>query len=428
MLDLRLIRDQPDFVKGELAKLYADPSPVDEVLHLDEERRAKTHELNQLQEERNAVSKEVSRVRDTDARQPLIERSKAVGEQIKVVSAQVDRLDAELQRVMLEIPNLPDPEVPVGKDDSENIVTRVEGTQRVFDFPPKPHWDLAPALGILDLERGVRLAGSRFYILIGAGARLQRALIQWMLDLHIDQGYTEIYPPYLAKREMLIGTGNLPKFTDNLYSLVEEPDTYLIPTAEVPLTNFHREEILDGDKLPVRLTAYSANFRREQLSAGRDTRGIKRGHQFDKVEMVRIEKPEDSKAALHQLIADAEIVLRELEIPYRIIQMCTGDLSFVAAEKFDIEAWAPGCDEWLEVSSCGNFTDFQARRAGIRFRREPGARPEYAHTLNGSGLALPRLMIAIMENYQNADGTITIPEVIRPYMRGMERIEPESSR
>ncbi len=231
--------------------------------------------------------------------------------------------------------------------------------------------------------RGVRLAGSRGYVLIGAGARLQRALVQWMLDVHVDQGYREIFPPYLVHREMLVGTGNLPKFTDNLYSIAEEPDKYLIPTAEVPLTNFHREEILDGSDLPILLTASSTNFRREQFSAGRDTRGIKRVHQFDKVEMVRIERPEDSKAALFTLIEHAEVILRDLGIPYRILQMCTGDLSFVAAEKFDIEAWAPGCDEWLEVSSCGNFTDFQARRANIRFRREPGARPEYAHTLNG---------------------------------------------
>jgi seryl-tRNA synthetase len=425
MLDLRLIREQPDVVKDGLRKLYADAGLVDTVVHLDDQWRTLTKELQELQTERNTLSKRVSRLRDAAEREPLIEQSKGVGERISALDGDVARVKADLDRVMLEIPNLPDPDVPVGKDDAENVITRVEGTQRQFDFTPKPHWEVGPALGILDFERGVRLSGSRFYVLIGAGARLQRALIQWMLDLHVAQGYTEIAPPYLVLREMLVGTGNLPKFTDNLYSIAEEPDTYLIPTSEVPLTNFHREEILDGNDLPVRLTAFSTNFRREQLSAGRDTRGIKRGHQFDKVEMVRLEKPEDSKAALHTLIRDAEVILRELAIPYRVIQMCTGDLSFVAAEKFDLEAWAPGCDEWLEVSSCGNFTDFQARRANIRFRREPGARPEYVHTLNGSGLALPRLMIAIMENYQNADGTITIPEVIRPYMHGMERIERE---
>ncbi|MDQ6907989.1 MAG: serine--tRNA ligase [Chloroflexota bacterium] len=425
MLDLRLIREQPDVVKEGLAKLFADPGMVDTVVHLDTQWRTLTNELQELQTERNALSKQVSRLRDAVEREPLIEQSRQTGERITVLDVQVAVVKAELDRAMLEIPNLPDPDVPVGKDDNENVVFPYKGEKRQFDFEPKPHWELGPALGILDLERGVRLAGSRGYVLVGAGARLQRALIQWMLDVHVEQGYTEIFPPYIVNREMLVGTGNLPKFTDNLYSIAEEPDKYLIPTAEVPLTNFHREEILDGAALPVLLTASSTNFRREQFSAGRDTRGIKRVHQFDKVEMVRLEKPEDSKAALQILIRDAEVILRDLEIPYRLLQMCTGDLSFVAAEKFDLEAWAPGCDEWLEVSSCGNFTDFQARRANIRFRREPGARPEYVHTLNGSGLALPRLMIAIMENYQNADGTITVPPVIRPYMRGMERIERE---
>ncbi|MCA1666361.1 MAG: serine--tRNA ligase [Thermomicrobia bacterium] len=425
MLDLRLIREQPDVVKDGLAKLYADPGLVDTVVDLDDQWRTLTKALQELQTERNSLSKSVSQTRDAAERQPLIEQSKRIGERISGLDAQVADVKTALDRAMLEIPNLPDPDVPVGKDDSENVIFPYQGEKRAFDFAPKAHWDLGPALGILDLERGVRLAGSRGYVLVGMGARLQRSLIQWMLDVHVGQGYTEIFPPYVVNREMLVGTGNLPKFTDNLYSLAEEPEKYLIPTAEVPLTNFHREEILNGADLPILLTANSTNFRREQFSAGRDTRGIKRVHQFDKVEMVRLEKPENSKAALRTLIADAEVILRDLEIPYRLLQMCTGDLSFVSAEKFDLEAWAPGCDEWLEVSSCGNFTDFQARRANIRFRREAGARPEYVHTLNGSGLALPRLMIAIMENYQNADGTITIPEVIRPYMHGMERIERE---
>ncbi len=425
MLDLRLIRDQPDGVKAALATLGADPSMVDTIVRLDAQWRGLQTELNTLEQERNALSRDVSRQKDPIERQALIDRSRATGDQIGVLRTQVDDVKAQLDAIMLEIPNLPDPDVPVGKDDSENVVVWYKGTKREFDFAPKPHWELAPALGILDLERGVKIAGARGYVLIGAGARLQRALIQWMLDVHGEQGYTELFPPYLVRREMLVGTGNLPKFTDNLYSIAEEPEKYLIPTSEVPLTNFHREEILDGARLPILLTAASTNFRREQFSAGRDVRGIKRVHQFDKVEMVRLEKPEASKAALRTLIAHAEVTLRDLEIPYRLLQMCTGDLSFVAAEKFDLEAWSPGCAEWLEVSSCGNFTDFQARRANIRFRREPGARPEYVHTLNGSGLALPRLMIVIMENYQNADGTITIPAVIRPYMRGLERIEPD---
>jgi seryl-tRNA synthetase len=425
MLDIRLIREQPEFVRDGLRKLYADVSMVDTVLALDEQRRGIQTELNALREERNTVSKAVSRTRDAEERERLVARSREIGPRIATLEQELTGVTAEFERVMLEIPNLPDPDVPVGKDDSENIIVRHEGERRQFDFTPQPHWDLGPALGILDLERGVKLSGSRFYVLVGDGARLQRALIQWMLDVHAEQGYKELYPPYLVHREMLVGTGNLPKFTDNLYSILEDPDHYLIPTAEVPLTNYHRDEILSGERLPVRYMGYTANFRREQLSAGRDTRGIKRGHQFDKVEMVRLERPEDSKAALGTLVADCEIILRELEIPYRVIQMCTGDLSFVAAEKFDLEAWAPGCDEWLEVSSCGLFTDFQARRANIRFRREVGGRPELVHTLNGSGLALPRLMIAIMENYQNADGTITVPEVIRPYLRGLERIEPQ---
>lgn len=423
MLDLRLIREQPDTVRDGLRKLYNDPGVVDEVLALDEAWRALQSELQNLQEQRNAISKQVSTTRDPAARMPLIAESKEIGERIKKLEGMVDEAKAALDGVMLVIPNLPLPDVPVGKDDAENIIVRTEGEQRQFAFTPKPHYDLGPALGILDFERGVRLSGSRFYVLLGAGAKLQRALIQWMLDVHEEQGYRELYPPYLVQREMLVGTGNLPKFTDNLYSLAEEPDRFLIPTAEVPLTNFFRDEIIPDAALPVKMMAYTACFRREQLSAGRDTRGIKRGHQFDKVEMVRLERPEDSLAALTTLLHDCEEVLKQLELPYQVIQMCTGDLSFVAAAKLDLNVWSPGVAEWLEVSSCGLFTDFQARRANLRFRRE-GGRPEYLHTLNGSGLALPRVMIAVMENYQNADGTITIPTVLRPYLRGMERIEP----
>ncbi len=426
MLALQLIREQPDIVREGLRKLYADPSVVDDVLRLDSAWRAMQTEAEALQGERNTISKQIPKIRDAAERTPLIARSKEIGTRLGTLDPALAEAKAALDRVMLEIPNLPLDDVPVGKDDSANIVTREEGMKRDFAFDPKPHWDLGPALGILDFERGVRLSGSRFYILLGMGARLQRALITWMLDVHDAQGYKELYTPYLVHREMLVGTGNLPKFTDNLYSLAEEPDTFLIPTAEVTLTNFHRDEILAADLLPVKLMAYTACFRREQLSAGRDTRGIKRGHQFDKVEMVRLEKPEDSRAALDTLVNDAEEILRQLEIPYRLLQMCTGDLSFVSAAKYDLEAWAPGCNEWLEVSSCGLFTDFQARRANLRFRRETGSRPEYLHTLNGSGLALPRLMIAIMENYQNADGTITVPEVLRPYLRGLTTITPEA--
>jgi seryl-tRNA synthetase len=317
---------------------------------------------------------------------------------------------------MLSIPNLPDDTVPFGADDSENVVVRTEGEERTFEFKPQPHWELGPALGIIDFERGVKISGSRFYVLRGAGARLQRALIAFFLDLHTTKhGYTEVYPPFVVKEQALYGTGNLPKFGDTLYHDYQD-DLWLIPTAEVPVTNLYREEILDGADLPIKHVAYTPCWRREQLSAGRDVRGIKRGHQFDKVEMVKFVRPENSARELESLLDDAEDVCRALGLRYRVIQMCTGDLSFVSANKFDIDVWAPGSEEWLEVSSCANFKDFQARRAQIRFRPEPGAKPEFVHTLNGSGLALPRVMIAIMENYQQADGSIVVPEVLRPFM------------
>ena len=349
---------------------------------------------------------------------------RAVGDRITALDAEINEVETRLNDLMLRVPNIPDPSVPIGKDDTENIVTRVVGepkTAKDFGFEPKPHWDLGTALGIIDFERGVKVSGTRFYMLIGAGAKLQRALINFMLDVHIGQGYTEVYPPYLVKREVLIGTGQLPKFAENQY-YDQIDDLWMIPTAEVPVTNMYAGEILDGANSPINHVAYTACFRREQMSAGRDTRGIKRGHQFDKVEMVKFCTPETSMDELAQLIDNAEEIARLLKIPHRIIQMCTGDLSFTAAVKYDIELWAPGCNEWLEVSSCSNFGDFQARRANIKFRREKGAKPEYVHTLNGSGLALPRVMIAVLENYQQPDGSIVVPEVLRPYMGGLEVI------
>jgi seryl-tRNA synthetase len=323
---------------------------------------------------------------------------------------------------MLELPNIPHPAVPVGPDESANVVVREVGEARRFDFEPRPHWDLGVELGLIDFERGVKIAGSRFYVLTGAGARLQRALISWMLDLHIgEHGYTEVYPPAMVKRECLVGTGNLPKFGDTIYRDIED-DLWWIPTAEVPVTNLYRDEVLEPGRLPVYHVAYSPCFRREKMSAGRDVRGIKRGHQFDKVEMVKFVTPETSDAELDRLVGNAEEVCRRLGLRHRVVQMCTGDLSFVAAMKYDVEVWAPGCAEWLEVSSCSNFRDFQARRARIRYRPAPAAKPELVHTLNGSGLGLPRTVIAVLENYQQADGSIVIPEVLRPYMRSMERI------
>jgi seryl-tRNA synthetase len=425
MLDLNYIRDHADGVKDAMAKLYAE-APIDEILDLDKQRRTLLQEVEQLKQQRNAVSKEIGKMKEADEREAKKAEMRAVGDRITGLDAEVNEVETRLNDLMLGVPNLPDPSVPVGKDDSANIVTRVEGEPKTaphFGFEPKPHWDLGTALGIIDFERGVKVSGTRFYMLIGAGAKLQRALISFMLDVHIGQGYTEVYPPYLVKREVLIGTGQLPKFAENQY-YDQIDDLWMIPTAEVPVTNMYAGEILEGDKLPINHVAYTACFRREQMSAGRDTRGIKRGHQFDKVEMVKFCLPETSMDELAKLIDNAEEIARLLKIPHRIVQMCTGDLSFTAAVKYDVELWAPGCNEWLEVSSCSNFKDFQARRANIKFRRDAkrGAKAEYVHTLNGSGLALPRVMIAVMENYQQADGSIVVPDVLRPYMGGLEVI------
>jgi seryl-tRNA synthetase len=319
---------------------------------------------------------------------------------------------------------IPSAAAPVGKSEADNVVVRSWGEPQIFPFAPKPHWEIGEALGILDFERGAKISGSRFYLMRDAGAQLQRALINWMLDLHgREHGYSEVYPPAMVRRECLVGTGNLPKFGDNLYRDAEE-DLWFVPTAEVPVTNMYRDEIFEPGVLPVRHVAYTPCFRREKMSAGRDVRGIKRGHQFDKVEMVKFVEPATSDAELRSLLDDAEDVCRRLGIPHRVVQMCTGDLSFVAAMKFDVELWAPGCGEWLEVSSCSNFRDFQARRANIRHRPAPHAKPELVHTLNGSGLALPRVVIGVLENYQEADGSVRIPEVLQAYMGGRTVIAP----
>lgn len=425
MLDIKFMRENGDAVLAAMQKLGAADAPVIEALTLDARRREIITRVEVLRAERNAGSKQISQLMREGRKaegQQLQASMGGIGDEIRTLDEELALVERKFNDAMLNIPNLPLPDVPVGKDDSENVVVRQEGALREFDFEPKPHWDLGSALDIIDFDRGVKLSGTRFYVLKGAGARLQRALITYMLDLHTQQqGYTEIYPPYMVKAEVLVGTGNLPKFGENLYHDAEE-DFWWIPTAEVPVTNLYRDEILDGGRLPIKHVAYTPCFRREKMSSGRDVRGIKRGHQFDKVEMVKFTRPEDSLNALLSLVDNAEDVCRGLRIPHRIVEMCTGDLSFVAAKKYDVELWAPGCKEWLEVSSCGLFTDFQARRANIRFRREPGAKPEFVHTLNGSGLALPRVMIAVIETYQNADGTITVPEVLRPYMGGLEVI------
>ena len=421
MLDLNLIRDNTDFVKSEIAKLN-ETAPIDEIIELDRRRRTLLSETETLKAERNAGSKETGKKQAGPERDAHIARMRELGNHISALDAEVTEVDRALRHNLLLVPNLPEPGVPIGKDDSENVVTETWGTPREFDFTPKPHWELGEALGIIDFERGIKVSGSRFYMLRGTGAKLQRALISWMLDLHTEkQGYSEVYPPYLVRDEALIGTGNLPKFAENQYR-DEESGLWLIPTAEVPVTNMYGGEILDAGQLPINHVAYSACFRREQLSGGRDVRGIKRGHQFDKVEMVKFCTPETSAAEHATLINDAAEVLELLNLPYRKVQMCTGDLSFVSANKIDLETWAPGAEEWLEVSSCANFHDFQARRANIRYRPAEGERPRFVHTLNGSGLALPRTMISVIENYQRADGTIEVPEPLRAYMGGMEHI------
>ena len=417
MLDIRLFRDQPDTLREGLLKLGEDPAVVDQVIRLDERRRQLLVEVEGLKADLNVGSKQIGAMKDKAEREVAIAEMRALGDRIAELDQQVRAVEAELEALLLTIPNMPDEAVPVGTGESENVVVRVVGDEPRFDFTPRPHWELGTALGIIDFERGVKVSGSRFYVLKGAGARLQRALIAFFLDVHtFDHGYTEVYPPFVVKEQCLVGTGNLPKFGDNLYHDYED-DFWLVPTAEVPVTNLYREEILDGAALPIKHVAYTPCFRREQMSAGRDVRGIKRGHQFDKVEMVKFVRPEESAAELETLLADAEDICRRLGLRYRIIQMCTGDLSFVAANKLDIEVWAPGCGEWLEVSSCSNFKDFQARRAQIRFRPEPTAKPELVHTLNGSGLALPRIMIALLESYQRADGSIEVPQVLQPFMR-----------
>ncbi len=421
MLDLNLMRENPDLVRAALEQRQIDAAPVDQVLDLDLKRRTLIQEAETLKAERNAGSKEIGRTKDPEERQAKIEAMRAIGDKISDLDHDLREVQAELTAVMSTLPNIPDAQTPYGVDESENVVLKAEGEIPEFDFEPKPHWELGPELGIIDFERGVKITGSRFYVLSGAGARLQRALIAFMLDLHIKQGYTEKYTPFMVRTDTVFGAGQLPKFADNLYKDHEE-DLYLVPTSEVPLTGYHMDEIIDEADLPLNYTAYSPCFRREKMSAGRDVRGIKRGHQFDKVEMYMFTKPEDSPAAFEKMFADAEETARLLGLPFRTHQLCTGDLGFGAAITYDLEVWAAGCQEWLEVSSVSNITDFQARRANIRYRPDTGGKPQFLHTLNGSGLALPRVMIAVLENYQQADGSVIVPEVLRPWMGGIEVI------
>jgi seryl-tRNA synthetase len=421
MLDMKLIREQPDYVKAQLARAGADTTQVDDVLTFDARRRELINEVEALKATRNTVSKAIAKMQDQAAREAKIAEMRAVGDRIAELDRAIAAVEERQRATLLEIRNLPHPDVPEGPDEDHNVVIAQEGQPRDFDFVPRPHWELGEALDIIDFERGVKLSGSRFYVLKGAGAKLQRAVIQWLLDLHGAQGYREVYTPFVVKEQCMWGARQLPKFRDNLYHDVED-DIWLVPTAEVPITNMHRDEILEAAQLPINYCAYTPCFRREKMSAGRDVRGIKRGHQFDKVEMYKFVRPETSYDELVQLRADAEETCRQLGIAFRTKLLCTGDTGFSSTKTFDIELWAPGQQEWLEVSSCSNVEAFQARSANIRFRPEPQAKPEYVHTLNGSGLGLPRTIIAIMENYQQADGSIVVPEMLRPYMGGLEVI------
>lgn len=399
---------------------------VDEIRQLDETWRATLSEIEVLRARRNEESKAIGRSKDSGERTARIAAMRDVNARIdaldEALKATAERLDAHL----LQVPNIPHDDVPSGADESENVVIRQWGEPVELGFEPVPHWDLGPALGLIDFDRGTRMSGSRFYVLVGAGARLQRALIAWMLDVQSARGYTEVYPPFVVREACMWNAGQLPKFRDNLYHDAEE-DLWLVPTAEVPLTNLHAGEILEGDTLPRQYVSYTACFRREKVKAGRDVRGIKRGHQFDKVELYRFTTPEASGDALGAMLADAEAILQGLGLPYRVVQLCTGDLGFGSRITYDLEAWAAGSSEWLEVSSLSDFGSFQARRSGIRFRREPGAPTEFVHTLNGSGLALPRTLIAVLENNQQADGSVIVPEVLRDRM-GTDIIRPDGPR
>ncbi|MGD2158805.1 MAG: serine--tRNA ligase [Anaerolineales bacterium] len=421
MLDINLIRENPDLVRASLEKRQEDAAPVSLILDLDEQRRDLIQQVEALRAQRNKVSKEIGRMEDGQERQKKIESMRLVADKIGNLDDQLREVEAELDDLMSNLPNIVDERVPIGVDESENVVIKTVGAIPEYDFAPKPHWDLGPELGIIDFERGVKVTGSRFYVLSGLGARLQRALISWMIDLHNRQGYTEKYPPFMVRTETVYGAGQLPKFKDNLYKDHEE-DLWFVPTAEVPLTGLHMDEILDEESLPRYYTAFTPCFRREKMSAGRDVRGIKRGHQFDKVEMYIFCKPEESHAHFEKMVADAEQTCVELGLTYRINQLCTGDMGFGGAITYDIEVWAPGSAEWLEVSSISNVTDFQARRANIRYRPEGGGKPRLVHTLNGSGLGLPRTLIAVLENNQQTDGSVVIPEMLRPWMGGVEVI------
>ena len=417
MLPLELVRKDPEAVK-RAAELKGEGAPVDEILALDAEWRRLLTEAESTKAEQNSLSKQFGKSKD----QSLVPRMKELADQAKAKMAEAEQRKQKLDELLLQVPNLFHASVPIGKSEADNVVLREWGEKRAFDFSPATHYDLGEKLGIMDFERSARVAGSRFAALSGQGARLERALVQFMLNTHVgEHGYTEMFTPFLVNSDAMVGTANLPKFGDQAFRLADR-DLWLVPTAEVPLTNWHRDELLDGRELPIRYVMYSPCWRSEAGAAGKDTRGYIRLHQFSKVEMVRITNDATSLDELETLTGHAEVILQRLGLPYRVLSMCTGDMGFAQYKKYDLEAWCPGLERYLEVSSCSAFNDFQARRANIRYRPEPGAPPRFAHTINGSGLALTRTIDAVIENYQEKDGSITIPEVLRPYMGGVERI------
>ncbi|MEH7417402.1 serine--tRNA ligase [Neobacillus drentensis] len=425
MLDIKVLRASFAEVKEKLQHRGEDLTDLGRFEDLDVKRRELIVESEKLKSRKNEVSQQVAALkREKKDADHLIAEMREVGDKIKVLDDELRGVEETLEQLLLSIPNIPHESVPIGETEEDNVEIRKWGQVREFEFEAKPHWDIATELGILDFERAGKVTGSRFVFYKGLGARLERALISFMLDLHVDEhGYTEILPPYLVNRTSMTGTGQLPKFEEDAF-LIESEDYFLIPTAEVPVTNYHRDEILNGEELPIRFAAYSACFRSEAGSAGRDTRGLIRQHQFNKVELVKFVKPEDSYEELEKLTHDAERVLQLLELPYRVLSMCTGDLGFTAAKKYDIEVWIPSYGTYREISSCSNFEAFQARRANIRFRRDSKAKPEHVHTLNGSGLAIGRTVAAILENYQQEDGSVVIPAALRPYMGNREVIKP----
>ena len=427
MLDIQLFRENPELVRQSLKRRGEDDSLVDQVIDLDKRRRGLLQRVEGLRAEKNQASKAIGQTKDTDQRQEKIAAMQTLGSELEKQESELKALEPELISLLGTFPNLVDDRVPDGADEGENQVIKTVGEKHNFDFQPLAHWDLGPALGILDFERGVKLSGTRFYVLNGLGARLQRALVSFMLDTHTARGYEERYIPFMVKEDVVYASGQLPKFADNLYHDHEE-DFWWVPTAEVPLTGLHKDEILNEADLPLSYAAYTPCFRREKMSAGREVRGIKRGHQFDKVEMYIYCKPDDSEAQFQRLQEDAERICQLLDLPYRVNSLCTGDMGFAAAYTVDIEVWAAGCGEWLEVSSVSNTRDFQARRAAIRYRPEGGKGTRFVHTLNGSGLALPRVLIAVLENNQQKDGSVHIPEVLHPWMGGVTVIEPKQRR